>query len=146
GIWEVRGPRQQFTHSKLMAWVAMRFAVEAVQRFGLPGDAEKWAKVRDLIHRDICEKAFNPKLNAFTQTYGSNELDASLLMMGHTRFLPHDDPRLIGTIRAIQKNLTRDGHVFRYRPGGSIDGLTGVEGSFIACSFWLVDNLRMMGA
>lgn len=145
GIWEVRGPRQHFTHSKLMAWVAMKYAVEAVREFGLPGDADHWEKVRDKIHADICSNGFNPKLNAFTQSYGSNQLDASILMMGHANFLPHDDPRMVGTVEAIQKHLTEDGHVFRYRAEEDIDGLPGKEGSFIACSFWLVDNLRMMG-
>ncbi len=145
GIWEVRGGKRHFTHSKVMAWVALEYATESAKSFHLPGEIEEWEKIRDEIHKDICEKGFDQELNAFVQSYGSKELDASLLMMAHVKFLPITDYRIIGTVEAIQKKLTRDGHVLRYLSEKKVDGLPGTEGSFIACSFWLVDNLRMMG-
>jgi GH15 family glucan-1,4-alpha-glucosidase len=145
GIWEVRGPRQHFTHSKMMAWVAMDHAVSAVRDFGMEGDLEKWTKVRDEIHGDICANGFNKKINAFVQYYGTDHLDASLLMMPIVGFLPASDERVKGTVKAIQERLSYDDHVLRYRTESQVDGLTGKEGSFIACSFWMVDNLRMMG-
>ena len=145
GIWEVRGPRRQFTHSKLMAWVALNCAIEAVTKYKVKGDVEKWIKLRDEIKKEILEKGFNRKLNSFVQYYGSSDLDASLLMMAHVGFLPADDPRLAGTVKAIQKNLTHNGHVIRYHTQTKVDGLPGCDSSFIACSFWLVDNLLRMG-
>lgn len=145
GIWEVRGPRRHFTHSKLMAWVALNCAIDAVRLFALPGDLVHWVKLRDQIHAEICDKGFNKKINSFVQSYGSSSLDASLLMMGHVGFLPPDDPRMIGTVEAVKKHLMKDGHVYRYRTEDKVDGLPGDEGSFIACSFWLVDNLLKMG-
>jgi GH15 family glucan-1,4-alpha-glucosidase len=145
GIWEVRGPKQHFTHSKFMAWVALNSAIEAIENYGMYGDIERWKILRGKIHKDICDNGFNQKLNSFVQSYGSSEYDASLLMMGHYKFLPPDDPRMIGTVDAIIKNLTDGSHVRRYETKSSIDGLRGTEGSFIACSFWLLDNLRMMG-
>ncbi|MCM2348742.1 MAG: glycoside hydrolase family 15 protein [Bacteriovoracaceae bacterium] len=145
GIWEVRGIRRQFTHSKLMAWVALNYAVESVHQFGLPGRVEYWKEIRDKIHQDICTKGFNKKLNSFVQFYGSEELDASLLMMSLVNFLPITDPRIVGTVEAIQKYLMKDGLLLRYIPHSDIDGLQGKEGSFLACSFWLVRNLNLMG-
>lgn len=145
GIWEVRGPKRHFTHSKFMAWVALSSAIEALESYGLPGDLERWKILRDKIHQDICEKGFNTKVNSFVQSYDSKELDASLLMMGHYNFLPPDDPRMIGTVEAIMKGLSEGSHVQRYQTKSKVDGLKGTEGSFIACSFWLLDNLRMMG-
>jgi GH15 family glucan-1,4-alpha-glucosidase len=145
GIWEVRGPRRHFTHSKLMAWVALNYAVEFASAIGSRDEASHWLKVRDKIHADICTNGFNSKLNSFVQYYGSSHLDASLLMMGHVNFLPANDPRMVGTVEAIQKHLTHDGHVYRYIPDQNVDGLPGEEGTFIACSFWLVDNLLRIG-
>lgn len=145
GIWEVRGPRRHFTHSKLMAWVALNCGIEAVSRYKVRGDVDKWIRIREQIKKEICEKGFNRKLNSFVQHFGSSELDASLLMMSHVGFLPPNDPRLIGTVNAIQKNLMIDGHVIRYRTKSGVDCLPGSEGSFIPCSFWLVDNLLRIG-
>jgi GH15 family glucan-1,4-alpha-glucosidase len=145
GIWEVRNVQRHFTHSKLMAWLALHYAVKNINDFGLPGDCEKWIRIRDRIHADICEKGFDPKLNSFIQYYGGHELDTSLLMMAKVGFLPASDPRIIGTVKAIQENLMEGGLVRRYRPESGIDGLGGDEGCFIPCTFWLVDNLRLMG-
>ncbi|MGH9306736.1 MAG: glycoside hydrolase family 15 protein [Acidimicrobiales bacterium] len=146
GIWEVRGGRRQFTHSKMMAWVAMDRAVKGVEEFGLEGPVDKWRKLRQEIHDEVCQKGFNTKVGAFTQFYGSDNLDASILMMAMVGFLPPSDPRVRSTVEAIQARLTHDGFVLRYEPDdkGSVDGLTGTEGAFLACSFWLVDNLALM--
>ncbi len=145
GIWEVRGKSRQFTHSKLMAWVALKYAIESVEKHGVTGDINYWRIICEKIHQDICSKGFDQELNAFVQYYGSKELDASLLMMGLVGFLPMDDPRIIGTVEAIRKTLSRDGFLLRYLPNPDLDGLTGVEGCFIPCSFWLVRNLILMG-
>jgi GH15 family glucan-1,4-alpha-glucosidase len=145
GIWEIRGPRQHFTHSKVMAWAALDRAVRAIHDFGLDGDLEHWTELRDRIHRDVCEHGFNSEMNSFVQSYDSKELDASLLLLGLVGFLKPSDPRFIGTVEAIQKNLMRDGLVLRYRTSSGVDGLEGDEGSFIACSFWLVEALRNIG-
>ncbi|HET6794392.1 MAG TPA: glycoside hydrolase family 15 protein [Acidimicrobiales bacterium] len=147
GIWEVRGPRRQFTHSKVMAWVAMDRAVQGVERSGLEGPVDRWRAVRQQIHDEVLSEAWNPDLGAFTQYYGSDQLDASLLLIPLVGFLPADDPRVKGTVAAIEKNLVSDGLVLRYRTSddGAVDGLTGREGTFLACSFWLADNYTLMG-
>ncbi|MHB1486091.1 MAG: glycoside hydrolase family 15 protein [Acidimicrobiales bacterium] len=147
GIWEVRGPQRHFTHSKIMAWVAMDRAVKGVEEFGLEGPVEKWRKLRQEIFDEVCDKGFNPKVGAFTQYYGTDQLDASILMMAMVGFLPCSDDRVRSTVEAIERDLTQDGFVLRYRPdkGDNVDGLTGGEGAFLACSFWLVDNLAMLG-
>lgn len=147
GIWEIRGPRRHFTHSKLMAWVALDRAVKAVDQFQLPGERERWAALRDTIHRDLCERGFNGPRQAFTQFYGSDKLDASLLMMPLVGFLPAEDSRVRSTIEAIERELTHDGMVHRYHPekSAAIDGLPPGEGSFIPCSFWMVDCLALLG-
>ena len=145
GIWETRGGREQFVHSKMMAWVALDRAVKSYERFDGAGDVKGWRKNRDLLHKEICKKGFNKKLNAFTQSYGSTTLDAACLRMVLVGFLPVDDPRIIGTVDAIQKRLTRDGLVERYDTRKSPDGLKGSEGTFLACSFWLVICLHLMG-
>jgi GH15 family glucan-1,4-alpha-glucosidase len=148
GIWEVRGPRRHFTHSKVMAWVAFDRGVQAVERFDRAGPVERWREARDEIHDEVCERGFDPDLNAFTQSYGSKRLDASLLMIPLVGFLPADDPRMVGTVRAIEHGLVRDGLVYRYSHDEdvqSVDGLPPGEGAFLPCTFWLCDNLALQG-
>lgn len=147
GIWEIRGPRRHFTHSKIMAWVAMDRAVKAVEDFGLEGNVERWREVRQAIHDDVCAQGFHPGRKAFTQFYGSDLLDASVLMMPLVGFLPAKDPRVVSTVEAIQAELVRDGFCYRYHPEKSVgvDGLPPGEGAFLPCSFWLVDCLYLMG-
>ncbi|HEX5611265.1 MAG TPA: glycoside hydrolase family 15 protein, partial [Burkholderiales bacterium] len=145
GLWEIRGPRRHFTHSKMMCWLAFHRAIEAHEQFGLPGPVERWREIRTHIHEDICRRAWRPVLGYFAQSYGSDELDASLLLMPITGFLPATDPRVRGTIEAIQRNLTADGLVMRYRSRQSLDGLPPGEGVFLACSFWLADALCLLG-
>jgi GH15 family glucan-1,4-alpha-glucosidase len=147
GIWEIRGPRRQFTHSKIMAWVAIDRAVRSVEQFGLEGPVDRWRALRQEIHDDICTHGYNPAINAFTQFYGSDQLDAALLMMPLVGFLPATDKRVIGTVERIEKELLFDGYVQRYHPGDSagVDGLPPGEGAFLPCSFWLVDCLHLIG-
>jgi GH15 family glucan-1,4-alpha-glucosidase len=147
GIWEIRGPRRHFTHSKIMAWVALDRAVKAVEQFGLDGPLEHWKETRNAIHEDICTHGFHEGQRAFTQYYGSELLDASVLMMPLVGFLPATDPRVISTIEAIQRELVIDGLVYRYHPTRSVgvDGLPPGEGAFLPCSFWLVDCLYLIG-
>lgn len=145
GLWEMRGPRRHFTHSKVMAWVAADRMVKGVRDFGLPGPVERWEALRDTIHREVMANGFDPVRNTFVQSYGQPELDASLLLIPRVGFLPPDDPRVVGTIDAIQRELTDDGFVLRYRPADSDDGLPGDEGVFLACSFWLVQALLGAG-
>ncbi|HEV8441054.1 MAG TPA: glycoside hydrolase family 15 protein [Methylomirabilota bacterium] len=145
GIWEVRGPRRHFTHSKVMAWVALDRAVKAVERFGLPGPAERWRRARDTIHADVCEKGFDAELGSFVQYYGSREPDASLLMIPLVGFLSATDPRMLGTVRVIRERLLVDGFVLRYPTTPHVDGLPPGEGAFLPCSFWLADNLALQG-
>jgi GH15 family glucan-1,4-alpha-glucosidase len=145
GIWEVRGPRRQFTHSKMMAWVAFDRAVKAIEQFGLGGPVERWRQFRHAIHEEVCRDGFNPSVGAFVQFYGSRLLDASLLMMPLVGFLPASDPRVRGTIEAIERTLTHGGFVSRYQTVPDVDGLPPGEASFLLCSFWLVDNLILLG-
>jgi GH15 family glucan-1,4-alpha-glucosidase len=148
GIWEVRGPRRHFTHSKVMAWVAFDRGVQAVERFGRAGPVERWRKIRAAIHREVCERGFDVGLNSFTQSYGSKRLDASLLIIPLVGFLPAEDERMVGTVAAIERELVRDGFVYRYRHDedvGSVDGLPPGEGAFLPCTFWFVDNLALLG-
>ena len=145
GIWEVRGPRRPFTHSKVMAWVALDRAVKAVERFGLEGPVERWRAVRAAIHDDVCRNGFDPEIGAFVQSYGSKLLDASVLMIPLVGFLPATDPRMLGTVEAIQKHLVSDRLVARYQTTQEIDGLPPGEGAFLPCSFWLADNLALQG-
>lgn len=145
GIWETRGGPQHFVYSKVMAWVALDRAVKHYERFNGTGDVKRWRKNRDLLHKEICAKGFNKKLNAFTQSYGSKALDASCLRLVLVGFLPAEDPRMVGTIEAIQKHLMKDGLVQRYDPGKASDGLKGGEGTFLACSFWMVTCLWLIG-
>lgn len=141
GIWEVRGPRRHFVHSKVMAWVAMDRGVKAVEDFGLSGDADKWRRIRKEIHEQVCHEGFNARLNSFVQYYGAEAVDASLLMLPLVGFLPVTDSRIVGTIDAIQQQLTRDGFVERYAPTPEVDGLPPGEGVFLLCTFWMVDCL-----
>jgi GH15 family glucan-1,4-alpha-glucosidase len=150
GIWEVRGGRRHFTHSKLMAWVAVDRAARLISEFGAGGDEGRAGlphleALRERIHAEVCERGFNPRVGAFTQSYGSDALDASVLLMPHTGFLPATDPRVQGTVAAIEKSLMRDGFVLRYATETGADGLPGTEGAFLACSFWLVDNYSFAG-
>jgi GH15 family glucan-1,4-alpha-glucosidase len=145
GIWEVRGPRRHFTHSKVMAWVALDRAVKAVELFGHDGPVARWRQVRDRIHADICRNGFDPDLNTFVQYYGSQELDASLLMIPLVGFLPANEPRMLGTVKAIRDKLMADNFVLRYSTAPHIDGLPPGEGAFLACTFWLADNLALQG-
>ncbi|WP_326612765.1 glycoside hydrolase family 15 protein [Streptomyces scopuliridis] len=149
GIWEVRGPRRHFVHSKVMAWVAVDRTIKLIESGDADGPLERWREMRDDIHRDVCEKGYDKERNTFTQSYGSKELDASLLLIPQMGFLPPDDKRVIGTIEAIQRELsTEDGFVMRYPTSGEeagVDGLEGDEGAFLACSFWLADDLAMIG-
>ncbi|MCB5291955.1 glycoside hydrolase family 15 protein [Arthrobacter sp. SO3] len=145
GLWEMRGPRRHFTHSKVMAWVAADRMVRGVREFGLPGPADRWEELRDTIHADVMSKGFDAGRNTFLQSYGRPELDASLLLIPRVGFLPPDDPRVIGTIDAVQQELTHDGFLRRYKPEECDDGLPGGEGVFLACSFWLVEALLGAG-
>ena len=151
GIWEVRGPRRHFVHSKVMAWVAFDRAIK-VAELGRPGAEARWRTVRDQIHAEVCEKGYDAARGTFTQYYGSTELDAAVLLIPEVGFLPPDDPRVVSTVQTIRRELTSDGLVLRYTqpaaaaggPAG-VDGLTGSEGAFLACSFWLVNALHMTG-
>jgi len=145
GIWEVRGGRRHFTHSKVMAWVAVDRAIKGVERFGLEGPVDDWRRLRSRIHEDVCARGFNADTGSFVQEYGTKELDASLLMIPLVGFLPPGDPRVAGTVDAIQRELVVDGLVRRYRTEGDVDGLPPGEGFFLPCSFWLVDNLALLG-
>jgi GH15 family glucan-1,4-alpha-glucosidase len=145
GLWEVRGPRRHFTHSKVMAWVAADRMVRAVRDSGLPGPVRRWERLRDAIHADVLTHGYNAGQRTFVQYYGGTELDASLLLIPRVGFLPGTDPRVLGTVDAIQRELTQDGLVLRYRTDRTNDGLPAGEGVFLACSFWLVDALHSAG-
>ncbi|MPZ45122.1 MAG: glycoside hydrolase family 15 protein [Betaproteobacteria bacterium] len=145
GIWEVRGPRRQFTHSKLMAWVAVDRAVKSVEQFGLKGPVERWRSLATQIRRDIDEQGFDRDLGSYVQYYGSKMIDASLLMMPLVGYLPATDKRIVGTVAAVERYLMREGLVDRYRTSEHIDGLPEGEGAFLACTFWYADNLALQG-
>ena len=147
GLWEVRGGQQHFTHSKILAWVAADRAVRSVEQTGLKGPVDRFRAMRDEIHREVCEKAYDTDRQTFTQYYGSRELDAALLLIPQLGFLPPEDERVRGTLRAIQADLVHDGFVRRYdtNGGNGVDGLSGDEGAFLACSFWLADALILDG-
>jgi GH15 family glucan-1,4-alpha-glucosidase len=147
GIWEVRGPRRNFTHSKVMAWVAMDRAVKSAEQGWVPdAPLEKWRSLRDRIHDDVCRNGFDTDLNSFVQYYGSKHLDASLLMMAIVGFLPANDPRIRGTVEAIERNLlSKDGFVNRYTLDPKVDGLPHGEAAFLPCTLWLADNYALQG-
>jgi GH15 family glucan-1,4-alpha-glucosidase len=148
GLWEMRGQSRHFVHSKVMAWTALDRLVKAVERQGLPGPVDAWRRARAEIHEEVCRRGFDPSLGSFTQSYDSKLLDASLLLVPVVGFLPADDPRVLGTIAAVERELVRHGFVLRYTTNErdeNIDGLPGREGAFIACSFWMVDALTLAG-
>jgi GH15 family glucan-1,4-alpha-glucosidase len=144
GIWEVRGPRRHFTHSKMMAWVAFDRAVRSIEEFGLDGPVDRWRAIRDEIHAEVCREGFHAGRGAFVQSYDLDRLDSSLLMMPLVGFLPADDPRVKSTIEAIERELMVDGLVLRYATTADVDGLPPGEGTFLPCSFWMVDCLGQL--
>jgi GH15 family glucan-1,4-alpha-glucosidase len=145
GIWEIRGEPRHFTHSKVMAWVALDRGIRAIEMHGLPGPFDRWRELRRTIHADVCERGFNREIGSFVQSYGSKELDASLLLLPTMGFLPASDPRIRGTVEAVERRLLVDGFVLRYDTGTSDDGLPDGEGAFLACSFWLADAYVLTG-
>jgi GH15 family glucan-1,4-alpha-glucosidase len=146
GIWEIRGERRHFVHSKVMAWVAFDRAVRTVETQELDGPVDRWRAERDAIHDEVCAQGFDPELGSFTQSYGSRELDASLLLIPLVGFLPGSDPRVRGTVEAVERELVENGLVLRYRTHeDGVDGLPPGEGVFLPCSFWLVDCLELLG-
>ncbi len=145
GIWEMRGPRRHYTHSKVMAWVAFDRAVKDAEAFGHDGPVERWRQIRDAIHAQVCSAAYDAQRNTFVQSYGSPHLDASLLLIPQLGFLPPDDPRVQGTINAIERDLVVDGLVLRYATDVKIDALPPGEGTFLPCSFWLAGSLALIG-
>ena len=140
GIWEMRGPRRHFVHSKMMAWVAVDRAIRSVEQGWFSGDIGRWRTLRDTIHQQVCEQGFDTSLDSFVQYYGSKHLDASILMMPLVGFLPASDPRVAGTVKAIETHLVENGFVARYTQDPKVDGMPHGEGMFLACSFWLADN------
>ncbi|MGQ0749414.1 MAG: glycoside hydrolase family 15 protein [Betaproteobacteria bacterium] len=145
GIWEVRGPRRHFTYSKIMCWVALDRAVKMVEQYGGDGPADRWRALRERIRDEVCRRGFDRARNTFVQSYESTELDASLLLIPITGFLPAHDPRMLGTVHAIERELMEGGFVHRYRTRESIDGLPPGEGAFLPCTFWLADNYLLQG-
>jgi len=145
GIWEVRGPRRHFTHSKVMAWVAADRTVKAIEHYNLPGDVGRWRSLRDAIHADVCQRGYNERLKSFVQYYGSDETDASLLMLPLVGFLPATEERMVGTVETIEKTLMKGGLVRRYQSHQAVDGLPPGEAAFLPCTFWLADNYWLLG-
>lgn len=145
GIWEVRSEPRHFVHSKVMCWVTFDRAIASAERFGLKGPLDRWRQLRDRLHAEVIERGFNARLGAFTQSYDSTRLDASALLIALVGFLPPTDSRVISTVRRIERELTRDGLVRRYSTEDGGDGLSGDEGTFLACSFWLLDNMLLQG-
>jgi GH15 family glucan-1,4-alpha-glucosidase len=145
GLWEVRGGPQHFTHSKAMAWLAFDRVIRSAETYKLPGPLDHWREIRERIHNDVCKHGFDDEVGSFVQSYGSKELDASALLLPAIGFLPPEDPRIIGTVKAIERGLVSNGLVRRYDTAKSDDGLPAGEGMFLACSFWLVDAYLMLG-
>jgi GH15 family glucan-1,4-alpha-glucosidase len=145
GIWEVRGPRRHFVHSKMMAWVAVDRLVKSAERGRFAVNIPRWQKLRDSIHEQVCRQGFDANMNSFVQYYGGKHLDASLLMMPLLGFLPPNDPRVIGTVKAVETHLVENGFVGRYTQDPAVDGMPHGEGAFLPCSFWLADNYELQG-
>jgi GH15 family glucan-1,4-alpha-glucosidase len=145
GIWEVRGGRRHFTHSKVMAWVALDRGIKSAERFGLAADVGRWRRVRQEIHADVCARGYDHGQQSFVQSYGAQSLDASLLLLPTMGFLPANDPRIVGTVAAVERHLLRDGFVLRYDTGSTDDGLPAGEGAFLPCSCWLADAYMLLG-
>jgi GH15 family glucan-1,4-alpha-glucosidase len=145
GLWEIRGPRRKFTHSRVMVWVAFDRAIAAVERHGLEGPVDKWREVRDRVHEEVMAHGYDEKRNTFTQHYDTTEVDASLLVLSDVGFVKGDDPRMLGTIKAVEEDLLHDGLLLRYRTQSGVDGLSGHEHPFLACSFWLVEAYALAG-
>ncbi len=145
GLWEIRGPRRRFTHSRVMVWVAFDRAITAVEEHGLDGPVERWRELRDQIRAEVMEHGFSTARNSFTQHYDTDEVDASLLVLSDVGFIAGDDPRMLGTIKAVEDDLLRDGLLLRYRTSSGVDGLSGDEHPFLACSFWLVEAYARAG-
>ena len=145
GLWEVRGPRRHFTHSKVMAWVAFDRCIKDAESYGLDAPLELWREIRSQIHAEVCDKGFDATRNAFVQSYESKQLDASLLLIPQVGFLPPDDARVLGTITAIERDLVVDGLVLRYATQSGVDALPSGEGAFLPCSFWLADCYALTG-
>jgi len=145
GLWEIRGPLRHFTHSRVMVWAAFDRAVAAVERHGLPGPVDEWRAIRDKIREEVLEKGFDTGRNTFTQHYETSEVDAALLMLPEVGFIDGDDPKMLGTIKAIEEDLLQDGFLLRYRTSSGVDGLSGSEHPFLACSFWLVEAYARAG-
>ena len=146
GLWEIRGQPRPFVHSKVMAWAGVDRGVRAVERFGLPGPVDRWRALREQIRTEILQEGFDARRGTFTQFYGSRGVDAALLLIPRTGFLPWDDPRVVGTVSTIERELGRDGFILRYRPEfEQVDGIAEPEATFVACSFWLADALYGAG-
>jgi GH15 family glucan-1,4-alpha-glucosidase len=145
GLWEIRGPQQHFTHSQAMVWAAFDRAVRAVEDFDLDGPVEQWRELRDTVHDEVLERGYDPGRGTFVQHYDTTEVDASLLVLPQIGFVAGEDPRMLGTIRAVEEDLVRDGLVLRYRTESGVDGLPGGEHPFLACSFWLVSAYARAG-
>jgi len=145
GLWEIRGPLRHFTHSRVMVWVAFDRAVAAVERHGLPGDVDRWRTLRDKVRDEVLTRGFDTERNTFTQHYDTTEVDASLLVLSDVGFVAGDDPRMLGTIAAVESDLMRDGFLLRYRTASGVDGLSGDEHPFLACTFWLVQAYAHAG-
>jgi GH15 family glucan-1,4-alpha-glucosidase len=145
GLWEIRGPLRHFTHSRVMVWAAFNCAIEGVEDHGLPGPVEQWRRIRDTVRAEIMERGYDEERNTFTQHYETNEVDASLLVLPIVRFIEGDDPKMLGTIEAVEQDLMSDGLLLRYRTQSGVDGLSGAEHPFLACSFWLVTAYALAG-
>jgi GH15 family glucan-1,4-alpha-glucosidase len=145
GLWEIRGPLRHFTHSRVMVWVAFDRAVAAVEEHGLDGDVDRWRDLRDKVRHEVLTRGYDERRNTFTQHYDTDEVDASLLVLSDVGFVAGDDPRMLGTIAAVEEDLMRDGFLLRYRTGSGVDGLSGDEHPFLACTFWLVQAYAHAG-
>ena len=145
GLWEIRGPLRHFTHSRVMVWVAFDRAIEGVEIHGLEGPVDEWRRIRDEVRAEIMERGFDEERNTFTQHYDTREVDASLLVLPLVRFIDGDDPKMIGTIEAVEQDLMQDGLLMRYRTQSGVDGLSGAEYPFLACSFWLAAAYALAG-